>query len=437
MSIIYFPKKLLLTLLLPISLTFSNSSIASENNSFKLGLDASRSGEHSQALKYFKQAQQNGRDDGKLHYNLGVSYFKLAQYDNASTSFKNAAKTNSLAALSYYNLALISNARGEKNQTLNWLQRCLSNTQDKQLRGLANKLRLQLNSSNQTKAPPLISSAFLAINGGYDNNVLLRSDTLLTNASNQDDFFLDVFAYAERRSGKINYDVSAYLLNHADLSSYNLSFIRFGGSIDKTFNNWKLTPGLHGAFFNLGGNALYRTLVANINGSLRLKKQQRLTLAYKIEKIDEASTAYSYLSGWRHQFKAKSSWKFPEQKRLQVDYTLGLNDREDLTSGTTFTSYSPLRHTVRIKGTAPLKNNLLGSLSLRYRDSRYQDANILSDSSQITRQEQRYDISARVSRPLNKNIELASEYRYTLNQSNLSQYDYNRHTVSAGIAVDW
>ena len=132
---------------------------------------------------------------------------------------------------------------------------------------------------------------------------------------------------------------------------------------------------------------------------------------------------------------ARVIWSLPKLARLQAEYALEINNRDDQVSGTTFTSYSPQRQYLRIRGTMPLASTLKGSISLRYRDSRYQDRNILSDSSRIRRVEHQVDISAGVSKPWLKNTQLEAEYRYTSNQSSIARYDYNRSQIQLGISM--
>lgn len=50
---------------------------------FYYGIALYRQGYHEDAVKAFKQAESLNENDAQLHYNLGLSYFKLEAYDYA------------------------------------------------------------------------------------------------------------------------------------------------------------------------------------------------------------------------------------------------------------------------------------------------------------------------------------------------------------------
>ena len=54
---------------------------------FRQGIVASKQGNHTEALTAFEQAKAKGLDSAALHYNLGVSYFRLGRYQEAEQAF--------------------------------------------------------------------------------------------------------------------------------------------------------------------------------------------------------------------------------------------------------------------------------------------------------------------------------------------------------------
>lgn len=433
------PLKYRIIAVLYLFLTAGPAPATETESAFDRGVVASLRGDHAAAIEYFTQALREGRQDGKLYYNLGVSYYGLGQYDPATRAFQHAADDPPLQALAYYNLALVAVAQNNNKTAEIWLQRCLGVADDDRLRTLARTLQGRLApDTGQEAEPGLSGNAYASINTGYDDNVLLRDDTLLPSTAVQGDSFLDMFGYAgfaRHGADGPQLDISAYLLRYDELRQYNLDFVRIGGTLSEHVADWDLDPGLHVASYELGGNPLYRTVTLDINGQHRLDGTSRLKLGYMLERINESDAAYTYLAGWRHRFRARAIWLMAAQRRVQLEYTLEVNDREDLDNGTTFTSYSPLRNSLRYMDSMPLGQTIRGSIELRYRDSRYRDSNVLADSSRIRREEQQYDFKAGLARSLAANIELEAEYRYTVNQSSLARYDYYRNQIHIGISM--
>ena len=431
--------KTLVTVILCLCLaTAQHAAWAADNGTaFERGVNASQQGDHAAAVEYFNEALRQGRRDGRLYYNLGVSYYKLGRYDEAARAFQHATSDTELEALSYYNLALVAVAQNNNKVAGIWLQRCLGVATDRRLRTLAETLQERISISEESESE-LVGNAYASVNMGYDDNVLLRDDTLLPSSAIKEDFYLDMFGYATvatRDAKSPRLDVSAYVLKYNDLPHYDLGFMRIGGSLSRTAGTWSLEPGVHAAFFELGGKPLYRTLSFEMNGQHRLDRQTRLKLDYLFERVTESDSTYAYLAGSRQRVRVRMIRSLPQQARVQAEYAVEINNRDDLVSGTTFTSYSPQRQYLRLRGTMPLGASLNGSLSLRYRDSRYRDRNILSDSSVIRRVEHQYDFSAGVSRPWLKNTQLEAEYRYISNQSSIARYDYNRSQIQFGISM--
>jgi tetratricopeptide (TPR) repeat protein len=92
-------KKLILTLLLVFATVGMAQAADNADSSFKAGLKAFRSGDYQTALGHFEQARRQGLKRPALDYNLGVSYYKLKDYNRARDAFLRAASHPSLGLL--------------------------------------------------------------------------------------------------------------------------------------------------------------------------------------------------------------------------------------------------------------------------------------------------------------------------------------------------
>ena len=57
---------------------------------FQAGLGAFRAGDYRQALVHFEQARHAGYDSATLDYNVGVSHYKLGDYQQARSALQRA-----------------------------------------------------------------------------------------------------------------------------------------------------------------------------------------------------------------------------------------------------------------------------------------------------------------------------------------------------------
>ena len=76
---------------------------------FYLGISLYKLGDYDTAIRAFEKAEQINSDDAQLHYNLGLSNFKLEQYDQAVDHFKKCTKLDPQHQYAYNNLAFLYN----------------------------------------------------------------------------------------------------------------------------------------------------------------------------------------------------------------------------------------------------------------------------------------------------------------------------------------
>lgn len=413
--------------------------IAAQPTVFQSGIEAARNGDYQQALQYFQQAREQGMDSGRLYYNIGVSHYKLGHYEAATQAFEQAARDPELRALAYYNLALVADAQHDRAAALSWTQRSLASTQDEQLSRLATILERHLSSKQESNVPT--TTMLFSAHSGYDDNVILQADSQLLTTSNKGDTFANAFYFARvplAKNGPYswNIDTSIFTQQYLHLHDYDLSMLQTGGVVERRFTSWRLEGGLSAAIYTLAGNGLYRNLTMKATARWRQAKRHWSGFA-EISSIDAANAAYEYLGGQLYRGGVSASWPGKDSRRYSMGYTIENNDRDDLRTATTFTSYSPLRQSLDLSLNMDIKDQLSGKIDLESRFSRYRDQNISAATSPIRRREQRYRIGATLTYQLRDAVDLTAECRLLRNHSNIDRYDYIDRVVQFGGSIIW
>jgi len=430
---------LFIRIILFVYLVLCSGLLMAQPTVFQSGIEAARDGDYQKALQYFLQAQEQGMDGGRLYYNIGVSHYKLGHYEAATQAFEQAARDPELQALAYYNLALVANAQHDKTAALAWAQRSLASTQDEQLSRLAETLARHLSVDRKPNAPT--TTMLFSAHGGYDDNVILQADSQLLTTSNQGDSFVDAFYFARvplatKGPYSWNIDTGIYAQQYFRLHDYNLSMLQAGGIVERRFPVWRLEGGLSAAMYTLAGNGLYRTLTMKTTAHWR-QADRHWKGFVEISAIDAANVSYEYLGGQLYRGGISASWRAEDSRRYSVGYTLENNDRKDLTTATTFTSYSPLRQSLDLSVSTDIKDRLSGKLDLESRYSRYRDQNITTTTGPLRRQEQRYRLGATLTYQLRDAVDLTAECRLLRNYSNIDRYDYTDRIMQFGGSIIW
>lgn len=389
------------------------------------------------ALRYFRQAEALGLDDPALAYNLGASHYRLGNFEQARLYFLKAAESPDFAALSWFNLGLTTLQLEDTEGAIAWFRQAFNQTGNPRLRTLAGTMLERLDASPADIEPPAWSS-FISTGIGHDDNVLLLSDDHFLDSSERSDFFLDMFAHGWRAidvahpQRSVDLDASLWLLRHAELGEFDISLLRTGGSMAQPAGNWDISASGHLAFTMLDADPFSLESLVNLAASTRLSPGA-LRLRYELGRIESLDTAYDYLGGWRHRIDARLT-RLHETVSMQLLYQFEFNDRDDLTTPL-FTSYSPVRNSLRMIVDIPLTMRLEVRTELQYDRSRYRQPNRLEDGSTVTRIDDRLGAALRLSYALEGGGEGFVEYRYTGNDSTLAVHDYHRHRLMTGLLI--
>jgi len=96
-----------------------------------------RSGVYRTALLRYREAAAAGLDSPLLHYNLGVVYYRLGEFDSAATEFAAAASDPKLASVATYNRGLAQRASGDRAAAEQSFSDVAETADDRDLRRLA------------------------------------------------------------------------------------------------------------------------------------------------------------------------------------------------------------------------------------------------------------------------------------------------------------
>ena len=408
---------------------------------FEMGVAAFRSEDYVTALHFFEQARSGGLEDKRLYYNLGVTYYKLSRFADAENAFLKVENDPEMAPLASYNLGLVALKQENDNQAEQWFRKALSKSKSDKLAQLSAEQLKKLGYDvplQRREAYP----GFAMIRGsvGYDDNVILQADILASSAAYKGDRFLELFAFGNKQVAQfgdkvVQIEASLFDVHYSELNSYNLDDLYLGAALENNLDQWTLDTGFYQDVIFIGGNGLNRTATLQVMGSRKISDGNSLRLRYKLSRIDDIDTAYSYLNGWSHQAEVDTTMNVGRQK-IRFIYRFEYNDRNDL-QAPLFTSYSPTRHTLGVRTIFPFADRLKAVIELRYRYSQYNNASEQSDGSFITRTDKRYRVSAKAIYSLNEHAELTGEYTYTDNHSNLSFEQYTRNQFQLNLSYIW
>lgn len=401
---------------------------------FDAGVTLFNDAEYSEALIRFEAAEKAGMKEPKLYFNMGVCHYKLGQYRQARSAFLRSASSSSLRDLSHYNIGLVEQAEGKDTQAQRWFQRVYDNTQDIRLKALAGS-KLGVREGAASRSAEKNWFAGYSFNLGYDDNI---EDPALNGASGKGDNFLNAMVYASGvLQGSYNEGVRlmavGYLQKYQDVTVYDLGMLQL--KLDKSFMSgpWKNAAGVGVEQMTLGTNDYLRTGKLRFLGEKALSTSDTLRLRYRYSDITSLNTAYDKLEGDRHQAEIRWQHKLPH-KRFQASYEYEVNDRNDYTGTTTFSSYSPTRHTIDLRARFEPTPQWQLKGRLAYRNSRYADANILASGARVTREDDQARAAIGISRKLGRTLTLDADYKYTDNSSNIDVYTYTRNVYSVGIS---
>jgi tetratricopeptide (TPR) repeat protein len=278
----------------------------------------------SKARALFEQALAEGMDGPAVHYNIGASAYRAGDLPRAERAFREVARTPSMAAVAHYNLGLVALDRRDEREARDWFERAMQqDPADPRLMALASRRLAEL---PQPRAAGTWS--YYARGGaGYDDNIALRSDSIESSATGEQDSYGELALAGNYSFGAWRLDAGAGMLRYMDLDDFSQTSLYLGGARGFRRENWYFELGAYGSELTFGGDVFERNMAAGVlvtrmfYGGSRLRAQLRATSV-------EGHGQFSGLTGDRTEFglyydKAWRSWYFGAHTRGE------LNDSED------------------------------------------------------------------------------------------------------------
>lgn len=413
-------------------ISFSAHAASPGEEAFNRGFRSFRAGDHAAALRSFQEAQRAGLDSPQLRYNLGVTYYRLGRYADAEREFRSLTQVPSWAAIAYYNLGRTAQRMGRTDEAVAHLTRAYRESAEPRLRALAATALERLGF-----APPRARTSFFASFGaGYDSNATLSPDIESEGLSGESDTFAEAIAAVSHRldgtaEAALYAQGAVYARKYIDVSRYDLLGLRAGLARETRSAGRQTGIGGYVEQIFIDDDTLQQAGTLDLYARWMRDAGRDLRARYQLTRV-EGGGGYRYLDGWQHRLSADAGFGLG-RARARTGYELELNKRSDLVQDNRFFSYSPTRHLLFVGATWPVVGVWRLEARGEARFSRYDDPNRLADGSWVEREDDRYGLSLRGSRPLDGRWRLFVAGEYHANRSNIATYDYRRAQLSAGV----
>lgn len=381
---------------------------------FSNGIQAFDEGDYEKALEFFQKAQQADLNSSALHYNFGVTYYKLKRYVEARREFEGLSKESETAALAHYNLGLIGLAVGDKTEAGKHFRFALRKTKDPKLRRIAGDRLGEMSMAERAGA----WAGYVSLAAGYDDNVYFIADGDYATSNVNDNFLEFIGSAAGQVTGSREHGLqlkgSVYYQDYLKANEFDFGDVRMGPELDLKLGQWNTSlAGIIG-LSSIDKELFERNFIAEVRGSREIHQNIDLHLKYQLAVID-AEAPFENLSGSRHRMTAglrKALWK----TNTGLDYTLELNDRDD--------PDFPTRHTVSLLAHRNLFGSWNAGVNLDYRSSDYQRTN---------RSDKRIQFGLRASRSVPWGFRAFGKFNHLRNDSILPENEYTRNVFSIGV----
>jgi len=405
------------------------------------GIDAFHRGEYKQAKQFLQSALQILEKDKTgigqkaytiIYYNLGSVYYKLKQYNTSRFYFRKLLGNKKLAAIAYYNLALIENRQGDKAQALHYLKQSKRQTTDSRFAALVERQIAKLTARtssykvNRKRVKKRAANrkdwhAYLYLSPGYDSNIKFSP---LDIASNESGRFLQLTGLFDKRLTAKNggrkkpallVTGTAFLLNYFSTNFNDFGLVDVGLRYLYPINQWFNRFDINFRQSSYGHSDYQRSYVATVQTSRYFPGNNILRLRYRYEQINSINTRFDYLEGNRQKLTAKYFLRWPADTLL-LWYEFEWNNRNNLPR----VNYSPTRNTLRLRYAKHINHNNKISAEIAYRRSDYDSTTLLD------RLDKRSTYALAYVYDFAPGWQFALNWRWQKNRSTESIYAYDR-----------
>lgn len=384
---------------------------------FAAGTQHFQSEDYDAALAAFRAAVASGLSGPAVHYNIGVSAWRLGRLDEAETAFRIVAGYPAMTAIASYNLGLVALRRGRDDAARDWFTAALAGDDDTIRRLAAAQLEAL------EPAPPPVEAAprpvvFLSGRAGYDDNIVLVADGEVLGVSNTGSSVMEVqVAGLVPLPAGIRLAGSAFFLRYPQLGEFDQAGGRVGLLARRDLGTWQGEIGVEYELNHLDGRRFEDRIALSASASRSLNSDWDLRLRLRHEDID-GRPPYDSLTGDRQELAARLrrqavGWE------LRIDYRYERNDRAA-------PELSPDRHTLEAEWELGLRDGIRALLGAGWRHGSYP-----SSAGGWTERLGLVSIGARG--PLAGAWTWTASYDWTDNDATDLLFDYRRHRVMVGV----
>jgi hypothetical protein len=263
--------------------------------------------------------------------------------------------------------------------------------------------------------------AFGSLAAGYDDNVALVSGGDVLGVSGTDDTFGELqIAAAGPLVGPWRFDGGIVLLDYQDLDGFDQLTANAGARYRLPLGDWTGEAALQLSYATLDSEGFESKRMLLLQATRALTEEWRLRVRYRFSDIDGLD-GFGGLDGYRHQLGIRGVWR-RDGWYVTVEYGFDSSDYQD-------ESLSFSRHRLGVDAQRDLDEYWAVQAGLSFDRSRYDDATNGS--------EERFELTAAVSRSLNDTWRVVVRYAYADNQADLPEFNYQRNLVSAGVEAVW
>lgn len=420
----------------------------------ELGIDALKTGDYATAQQWLESARSLQSTHPDLMNALGLSYYKLKDYDRAEAFFRAARDTPRKHEAAYY-LGKIYQLRGDRKEAANWFNLAAEQYEDLEIQSAADNemVRISLTRSTGTdrsdKVESLRNFGFLALESSLVDGIVNPDDATGTNDNDTSVVLLAAGSMTlSPAQSPADWKVggSLYSEKYSDFSAYDVESYNLFSSVGFNLQQHKLETKVSYAKFVLGGEPYLDQTGISLKDSISMDDANKLVLHARYTDVSSPESTYEYNAGDLIELGAELrggdavkwrlgvTWREEDREDRERTY---VNSNSDSLAG--FTSYS--RDWVRVRGRLAWKWSPKWSQKLEasFRSAEYQDADIYlentddSNLNELVRTTTRMQIKAELSRKITDKLDMSVRLEHLDDDANNDSYDFSSQTVSAGV----
>lgn len=429
---------------------------SSADNRVTLGIQALRSGDYNTAQQWLFSAQEKGTTHPDLELALGLSYYYSNDLKAAMNHLKIAANGKNRYEAAYY-LGEIYTQLGSAPSARSWYEIAASQYEDTEIQHAADQAILRLQLIDVTTEPLVESAneinrfALVSAESSYSDGLINPDDS--TGSASEDSSVsvllaggLTLLPIKENLHWKAG--ASFYTEKYSDFSDYNVDAITVNTDLSFTPGSKNLMARIGHTRFNLNDAPYLDQTEIRLENQHPFSQNSSIKTTGKVTLVSSPNGDYEYSAGTLYDFGAELRAKAPLNWRLgisarrenrgDVSTTITLPSNNETATAETYYS----RDWIKLSGRLSWKlgEKWRQNLGASWRVAQYHNADSYLASDEDTsltvlhRETQRLTLKTELTRALTNHLDARLGYQYLADDANNNAYDFNSHTISAGVS---